>query len=365
MFGASLAAADFNRDGYADLAVGDSSEKVGSRKGQGAVTIVWGSKAGLSSSATRILATSPHADHGFGGALATGDFDGDGKTDLAVTDVTAVYIYRGGFAKSGTTGKVTRHEPSPGADNTLEPAELVAGKVTKDAATDLYVLGQGYKNDKMTSVAWFLRGGSTVKAGKFTTYNASSADYSPSGVIADFDKNGYGDLAVGDKPYNKNAGAVVVLRGGSSGPTTSYRLTQSPADIATGAGSGDWFGAALSAGDTNRDGYPDLAVGTPGEKIGTAKGAGGVHILRGGKKGLTGAHSQWFSRRTAGVPGTATAYSAFGQLVRLRDFDRDGDADLLVSGSTYTPSGVLLLAGPSGITTASAKEIPVTAGFPQ
>lgn len=266
MFGESLAAADFNRDGYADLAVGDGSEKVGSRAAAGAVTIVWGSKSGLSSTATRIPLKSPHAHFGFGASLATGDFNGDGKIDLAVTDIEAVYVYRGGFAKSGTTGKVTRHAPAPTADNTLEPAGLVAGKVTKDAATDLYVLGQGYRNDKATSVAWFLRGGSTVKAGKFTTYNTSSPNYSPSGVIADFDKNGYGDLAVGDQPYSKNAGAVFVLRGGSGGPTTGYRLTQATAGVATGATGGDWFGFALSAGDTNRDGYPDLAVGVPGRR---------------------------------------------------------------------------------------------------
>ncbi|MFB7289665.1 FG-GAP and VCBS repeat-containing protein [Actinacidiphila glaucinigra] len=365
MFGDSLAAADFNRDGYADLAVGDGSEKVGSRVAAGAVTIVWGSTSGLSSTATRVPLKSPHAGYEFGASLATGDFNGDGKVDLAVTDVESVYIYRGGFAKAGTTGKVTRHTPAPGADNMLEPAGLVAGKVTKDAATDLYVLGQGYRNDKATSVAWFLRGGSTVKAGKFTTYNTSSPNYGPSGVIADFDKNGYGDLAVGDHPYNKGAGAVYVLRGGSGGPATGYRLTQGSAGVVTGATGGDAFGAALSAGDTNRDGYPDLAVGVPGEKIGTAKHAGGVHVLRGGKKGLTGTGSQWFSLRTAGVPGNATEYSGFGWFVRLRDLDRDGDADLLASEGAYLPSGVLLPGGTKGITAASARLIPLRAAFPQ
>ncbi|WP_225836174.1 FG-GAP and VCBS repeat-containing protein [Streptomyces sp. NK08204] len=359
-FGDQLAKADFNRDGYADLAVGDRSEMVGTKAGAGAVTILWGAASGLGTKATRIPVTA-RSDYGFGAALASGDFNGDGKADLAVADgVGTIYIYRGGFSQTGTTGPVTKHEYS----DILEPTALVAGKVTADKATDLYVLGQGYTNDKMTQAAWFLRGGTTITPGKYTTYNATSPDYSPTGVIADFDKDGYGDLAVGDTRYNNGAGSVVVLRGGSTGPATSYRLTQSTSGVATAATAHDDFGAALSAGDTNHDGYPDLAVGVPGETVGTLKEAGGVHILRGGTHGLTGTGSQWFSRATAGVPGSATQGEQFGTYARLRDFDRDGDADLLVSADYYRPS-VLLRGGTTGITTTGATEIKLTPGFPQ
>ncbi|WP_225825123.1 FG-GAP and VCBS repeat-containing protein [Streptomyces naphthomycinicus] len=361
-FGDHVANADFNRDGYADLAVGDASEKVGTTAAAGAVTILWGAKSGLGTKATRIPAKSKVA---FGAALAAGDFNGDGKPDLAVTDVTGtLFVYRGGFSQTGTTGSVTRLEVSPSGAHVLEPTEIVAGKVTKDKATDLYVLGQGYENGRMTEAAWFVQGGSTIKRGKYTTYNASQFDFGSTGVIADFDKNGYGDLAVSDKPYNKGAGSVLVLRGGASGPTTSYRLSQSTAGVATAATRNDRFGYSLSAGDTNRDGYPDLAVGVPEEEVGSVQNAGGVHVLRGGRSGLSGTGSQWFTRATAGVPGSPEDGEALGLFVRLRDFDRDGDADLLVSGDPYR-TGVLLRGTASGVTTSHAAETGLDPAFPQ
>ncbi|MEV5382238.1 FG-GAP and VCBS repeat-containing protein [Streptomyces sp. NPDC052721] len=361
-FGDQVANADLNRDGYADLAVADPSEKVGTKAGAGAVTILWGAKAGLGAKATRIPAKSTTA---FGAALASGDFNGDGKPDLAVADVTGtLFVYRGGFSQSGTTGSVTKLEVSPSGAEVLEPSAIVAGKVNKDKATDLYVLGQGYKNGRVTQAAWFVQGGSTIKRGKYTTYNATQADYGATGVIADFDKNGYGDLAVSDKPYNKGAGSVLVLRGGASGPGTSYRLSQSTAGVATAATKNDRFGYALSAGDTDRDGYPDLAVGVPEEEVGQVANAGGVHVLRGGRSGLTGAGSQWFTRATAGVPGSPTDSEVLGLFVRLRDFDRDGDADLLVSGDLYR-KGLLLRGSAKGITTSGASESDLDPGFPQ
>ncbi|MFF8958214.1 FG-GAP and VCBS repeat-containing protein [Streptomyces sp. NPDC014894] len=362
-FGATLAPADFNRDGYADLAVGDRTEAVGDAYEQGAITIVWGSKSGLGSSASRIPVMKGYTPERLGTALAAGDFTGDGKVDLAVSDNITTYIYRGGFSKSGGTGKITRHSPSNGYDF-IEPTKLVAGKVNKDKTTDLYVLGDSFLEGvgQHTQAAWYLRGGS-LAPGALTHYNQKSTFYDADGVIADFDKDGYGDLAVGDRPRDGNAGSLAVLRGGANGPVSTRHINQATDGVATGVTAGDDFGLKVSAGDTNRDGYPDLAISAPGEKVGAATAAGGVHILRGGKKGLTGAGSQWFTRQTAGVPGSAAKNARFGQEIRLRDLDRDGDADLLISDSGK--KSVLLSGGSGGITTRSAREISLRATFPQ
>ena len=40
--------------------------------------------------------------------LAVGDFNGDGKQDLAVINESMTYVYRGPFTRSGTTGTVTK-----------------------------------------------------------------------------------------------------------------------------------------------------------------------------------------------------------------------------------------------------------------
>src|SRR6266511_3071836 len=83
--------ADFDNDGFVDLAVGTPSEDVGTTVNAGAVTVLYGSAAGLSATGsqqfTQDTAGVPDAVEGddhFGHLLATGDFNNDGRTDLAV-----------------------------------------------------------------------------------------------------------------------------------------------------------------------------------------------------------------------------------------------------------------------------------------
>ncbi|MVO86511.1 hypothetical protein GPA10_17520 [Streptomyces sp. p1417] len=325
-------AADFNRDGYGDLVVSAVGEKVGRNRGQGTVTVLWGSSTGLTGG-TSVPNEAARAQHAFGSDLAVGDFDGDGRQDLAAVNGGDAYVYKGGISRSGVDGSVRRlHRSGLTAD------DLVAGRVTKDSATDLVIVGSVLKNDEEVADAWFVKGGRTLAPGRTLRLGAYAVD-STSAVIADFDRNGYGDIAIGNQADSGYRGAVTVWRGGSSGPGTSARVTQATRGLAGTPEKGDRFGASLSADDVNDDEYPDLAVGVDGEDIDGKDRAGGVHVLRGSGNGsrsgggLTGTGSRWFARDTRGIPGPVSEGDGFGATVRLRDTDLDGYADLYVDGA--------------------------------
>jgi hypothetical protein len=93
-FGLVLAAGDFDDDGYDDLAAGTSREDVGPPGSEspdaGRLTILSGSATGLTTIARHWSQDSPGISDTveiqdlFAGALAAGDFDGDGYVDLGV-----------------------------------------------------------------------------------------------------------------------------------------------------------------------------------------------------------------------------------------------------------------------------------------
>ncbi|MEU5515172.1 FG-GAP and VCBS repeat-containing protein [Streptomyces griseoaurantiacus] len=348
MFGEVRAAADLDGDGYGDLVVAARGEDVSGREDQGAVTVLWGGAKGLKGGTT-IPGKAPKQSYGYmGDDLATGDFDGDGKQDLALVNAGKTYVYRGPLTRSGTTGSVTTLDKTG-----FDSSHLIAGKVDRDAKTDLVIVGAAFSGTRETADAWFVKGGKTLTPGPSLQVN-SGTEGGGDGVIADFDKDGYGDIAVGTPGWSGYKGRVTLWYGSSSGPSTSARITQSTSDVAGTPEPDDSFGASVSAGDVDGDGYQDLAVGVYGEAIGDVAYAGGVHLLRGGSSGVTGKKSQWFARNTAGVPGAVEGDDSFGATVRLRDTDRDGHADLWVHGMY---GGLRLPGATSGLTTTGIAEV--------
>ena len=94
-----------------------------------------------------------------------------------------------------------------------------------------------------------------------------------------------------------------MLYGSAAGLTaTGSRVWhQDSAGIEGAAEAGDLFGASLSAGDFDNDGFDDLAIGAPGEDVGTAADAGAVNVLYGSAAGLTAAGDQIWHQDSAGI----------------------------------------------------------------
>ena len=128
--------ADFNGDGRADLAVGAPFEEdAGSPyyEDTGAVNVLYGTASGLSASGNQlwhqdsagILDVAELGDD-FGSALAAGDFNGDGRADLAVgvhaEDVGgvavagAVNVLYGTASGLSASGNQLWHQNSPGVE---------------------------------------------------------------------------------------------------------------------------------------------------------------------------------------------------------------------------------------------------------
>ncbi|MER6982961.1 FG-GAP-like repeat-containing protein, partial [Streptomyces carpinensis] len=143
-----------------------------------------------------------------------------------------------------------------------------------------------------------------------------------SGLLGDFNGDGYRDLAIGS---GGGAGRVTVIYGSAKGLPGGKRVTidQNSPGVPGSNETGDKFGAALAVGDMDHDGYSDLVVGVPGEKIGTSEfPQGDLVVLWGGRGGLTGG-----TTLTGGLK-SGTPYGPAAQEVHTGDFNHDGRTDL-------------------------------------
>jgi hypothetical protein len=117
-FGAAIASAgDVNGDGYADLAIGASDSGRTGMPRNGEVFVYHGGPGGIASSfATRLT---PEATVDFGAALASAYFDADGYGDLAVgsVGVLSLHVYRGGASGLSTTPTIVPAVAGIGAGN--------------------------------------------------------------------------------------------------------------------------------------------------------------------------------------------------------------------------------------------------------
>ncbi|GAA3238870.1 FG-GAP and VCBS repeat-containing protein [Actinocorallia longicatena] len=289
---------DFDRDGYADLAA--------AKEDSGEIVIRYGSRAGIGER-RRVLRVERPVVELDGGAekveaaiasLAGGDFDGDGKADLAyATPLAAAF-----FVVPGLTGSGRRYDVTGSFDVGADLLRLSAADVTGDGRTDLFAEVQGF----MPGIGVGLyRGGA---AGLTRT---AVSGLTEGFTVGDFDGDGIGDVAAPSEG-RAGRGEIRTWHGGRSGLTAWRRITQDTPGVPGKGEKNDGFGSTLAAADVDRDGRADLIAGTPREDVGKIKDAGSVTVLYGSRKGLTGKRSHQFTQDTRGVPGRARRGDLFG-----------------------------------------------------
>src|SRR4029453_8963857 len=90
--------------------------------------------------------------------------------------------------------------------------------------------------------------------------------------------------------------------------------------------------APLKAADFNGDGYPDLAIGCPGEWGARQQEGGPVHVFYGGPSCFGTFTEQVINESSFGGFAFPDDFELFGLSVTSGDFDGDGYDDIAISG---------------------------------
>jgi hypothetical protein len=396
-FGDALGAGDFNNDGCTDLAIGLPNDDSASTDG-GAVIVLYGRPGGLQAVSPDedlwnqlFFGPPPAAGDQFGSSLTTGNFDGDNFVDLAIGVPGlgvggAVDVVYGGAGGLGCCHSVqTWTQGANGVDGTSEAGDgfgsaLASGDFNDDSRDDLGIGAPGEDIGTTTAAGGVnvIYGSAIVglqtssPADDFWSQDSSGingaaafADLFGSSLAGgDFNGDLRDDLAIGvpseDVAGVTDAGSVNVIYGGSGGLQVSSPAddlwTQESSGVNGTAGNGDSFGLSLVACFFNSGLVADLAVGVPGESVGSLDGAGAVNVLFGGSAGLqtSSPADQLWTQDSSGVEGTAEAGDSFGRSLTCGDIDEDFFDDLTFGapfedvGSTSDAGSVNVIYGGSG-----------------
>jgi FG-GAP-like repeat len=290
---------DFNGDGKLDLAVASAGSSVASGQSPegGGVSILLGNGDGSFKTAVSYPAgISPYS-------IAVGDFNGDGKLDLAVLS-QSISILIG-------NGDGTFQDALPVLED-VGGTSLVVGDFDHDGKLDLAVTGV-YNSIGDGGLAVLLGRGD----GRFQpdVFYSTTGDYPELAIAGDFNGDNILDLAVASGLGTASGGRVSVLLGighGTFQEASSFSVSS----------------AGIALGDFNRDGRPDLvAVGTTSQ--GGAQGVGNVTVLSGKGDGT------FQTRVSYGVGQVPTS-------VAVGDLNGDGWLDLAVASSD---GGIFMLLG--------------------
>lgn len=328
---------DVDGDGYSDLLVGAPLLK-GVVEEEGAVYLFRGSSDGVLDRPDRVFRMPPGAarshDH-FGLSVAVGDFDADGREDLAIGAPRPKAL-----VPPGGSAYVIYGSGRPGVELTAGPWQATAhfglevaaaGDVNADGYPDLLVGAPTYRPLAFATGAVFVYLGSATGLSPRPAVILSAPQPQMDGWfgekacgIGDFDGDGYADVAVAARSHNttvRRAGTVVVFCGSPEGLRREpCRVLEDPLPQQLGE-----FGTHVApAGDPNRDGLADLLIGAEGDVVNGVR-SGAVYVFFGTPAG-------WASSPFLQVPSPHPVENALfgGRVAGSTDFNADGLDDFVV-----------------------------------
>ncbi len=290
-FPQSVAVADFNGDGLLDMAVPVYSIFTSLPD----VDIFLGNGAGKFTAGPTFPVIGQNVNN-----VAVGDFNGDGKADIAISlpDAGEIQVLLG-----NGDGTFTALTPIAVPD----VFKVYTGEFNGDGKADLVVAGYEV----------------TVLFGNGDgTFSVEPSLSIPGGgyalAVADLNGDGIADLAVANNSGSSSGpSSVTILLGKGNGTFT--QLSESPA---TGLEP-----LAIAAGDFNGDGIPDLAVSNQNDGF---PNPGTVTVLLGNGDGTFTPTA--VSPQTGSIPYT----------VAIADFNGDGKASLVTSNAGSNTASVLM-----------------------
>ncbi len=187
-------------------------------------------------------------------ALATGDFDGDGRVDIAVATSTRL----GGAGTSGVyvlMGQSNGTFAAPVQVDAAKSASLAVADLNGDGRSDLVVADFGNKNTNTPGTVHVYAG---KAGGGFTASTPAAllaagvpAFYFTAIAIADFNHDGHRDIVLGGFDSTFSAQLVALWGDGAGAFATG-------GSMAIDGGSQDPV-TAIAAGDFDKDGLTDIA----------------------------------------------------------------------------------------------------------
>ena len=322
---AAIAVADLNGDGGMDLVLANQCLSQGSCM-VGSVSVLLGNGDGTFQAAQNYL-----SDGVFAYAAGVGDWNGDGKLDLAVVDqCQSSENCSGSFTLLLGNGDGTFQVPPNYASGGYDADSVIAADLNRDGKLDLVVSSLcqsancAHGNNGTVSVLLGNGDGTFQQAHDYASggFGASSV------AIGDFNGDGNPDVVVANQCSTsdcKSGGNVSVLLGkgdGTLGTAISYS-------------SGAYVALSVAVADFNKDGKLDLVVANQCQNSGCKNGA--VAVLLGNGDGT------FESAQSYGSAGYFTNFVAVG------DFNGDGNPDLAVTSQCQDGScsngGVSVLLG--------------------